>query len=107
MEEEDGASFSVVSPGVVRATFSTAEMQGDLAESTGGTEELDEETKAMMTAAFEGHSITLKISGKRIVESNMTISADGTSAEQIIPLTDLMNGNAELPDELFAVVDTN
>jgi hypothetical protein len=109
LQEEDGAKFEVVSPGVVRASFSTKEMQGDLAESAGGAagEEMDEETKAMMATYFEGHNITLKISGKKIVESNMTISADGTSAEQIIPLIDLMNGTSTLPEEIYAVVDTN
>jgi hypothetical protein len=108
LQEEDGAKFAVVSPGVVRATFSTKEMQGDLAETTGaGGEEMDEETKAMMTAAFEGHNVTLRISGKKIVESNMTVSADGTSAEQVIPLIELMNGTTTLPEEIYAVVDTN
>jgi hypothetical protein len=105
LEGEDGATFTVVEPGVVRAAFSTAEMQGDLASTTGATEQ-DEQTKAMMTMMFEGKTLTLRIGGKKVTDTNMTLSADGTSAEQVIPLLDLMNGTAELPPELYVVVDT-
>ena len=41
----------------------------------------DEETKAMMTAFFEGHFITIKVGGKKITDTNMTLAADSTSAE--------------------------
>jgi hypothetical protein len=34
----------------------------------------------------------------------MTLAGDGKSAEQVIPFLDLINGTAELPDELYAVV---
>jgi hypothetical protein len=102
-ESDDGAKFEVVGPGLVKATFSTAEMSGEVA----GGEEQDEETKAMMQAFFEGHFITLRVTGNEIVESNMTIADDKKSADVKIPFLDLINKTAELPAELYAVVKTN
>jgi hypothetical protein len=99
---DDGVKFEVVSPGVVKASFSTADMKSEL-----GTEEQDEETKAMMQAFFEGHSITLRISGKEVLDTNMTLSADKKSAETVIPFLDLINGTVDLPPELYATVRTN
>ena len=37
----------------------------------------------------------------------MTLSADKTAAEIKIPFLDLINGTAKLPEELYAVVQTN
>lgn len=102
-EGDDGAKFEVVGPGLVKASFSTAEMSGEL----GGDEAMDEESKAMMQAFFEGHSVTIRISGKEIVDTNMTLAADKKSAEQVIPFLDLINGTADLPPELYATVKTN
>ncbi len=100
--EEDGASFTVVSPGVVRVAFKTDDMKGEL-----GTEGQDEQTKQMMQAFFEGHAITIRIKGKEVTDTNMTLSADKTSAEIVIPFLDLINGTVELPAELYATVKTN
>jgi hypothetical protein len=100
---ENDATFEVVSPGVVKVSFPTADMLGDEM----GTEGQDEQTKAMMTALFEGKTVTIRVRGRQITESNMTISADGTSAEVAIPFLDLINGTADLPPELTATVDTN
>jgi hypothetical protein len=99
---DDGATFEVVSPGVVKVSFSTKDMSGEL-----GTEGQDEQTKAMMLALFEGHNITLRVHGKEVIDTNMTKSADGTSAEIVIPFLDLLNGTAKLPETLFATVKTN
>lgn len=99
--DDGGGKFAVVSPGVVKVTFSTAEMQGEM-----GTEQ-DEETKAMMVALFEGKTVTIRVRGKKISDTNMTLSADGTTAETVIPFLDLINGNTNLPAELYATVDTN
>jgi len=101
--EDDGAKIEVVSPGVVKISFTTADMQDDL----GGEEATDEETKAMMAALFADRTVTLRIKGKEITDSNMTVSADKTSAEVVIPFLDLLNGTTELPPELYATVKTN
>jgi hypothetical protein len=97
---DDGAKFEVVSPGVVKVSFTTEEMKGEL-----GTEGQDAETKAMMQQFFEGHSITIRIKGKEVVDTNMT--KNGNSAEIVIPFLDLINGTVNLPPELYATVKVN
>ena len=59
----------------------------------------------MMKTYFEGHTITIRIKGKKVLETNMTKVGDN-AAETVIQFTDLLDGKADLPDELFAVVDT-
>lgn len=103
LNESDGpsedASFTVVSPGVVRVAFKTEDMSGQV------TEGQDEQTAAMMKAYFEGHTATIRIKGKRILDTNMTRVGDDT-AELVIQFTDLLEGSANLPAEVYAVVDT-
>ena len=60
----------------------------------------------MMKTYFEGHTATIRIKGKKILETNMTKVGDN-AAEMVIKFTDLLDGKANLPPELFAVVDTN
>lgn len=99
---EEGVRFSSAGPGLVRVAFDTADMEGDL--SASGGEQMDEETRKMMEAYFQGHFITLKVSGGQITETNMTKAGDGLSAETKISFVDLLNGKADLPDELYAIV---
>ena len=75
----EDTSFTVVSPGVVRVAFSTKEMSSQV------TEGQDEDTAKMMKAYFEGHNITIRIKGKKVTDTNMTLAADGTAAELVIP----------------------
>lgn len=104
---KQSATFTVVSPGVVRAAMKTADMKADLNASTGSEEQMDDETKAMMAAFFEGRALTVKFSGREILESNMDIAADKKSATKVIPFLDLINGTVDLPDELYAVIKVN
>ena len=97
----EDATFTVVSPGVVRVAFKTDGMAGQV------TKDQDEQTAAMMKQYFEGHTATIRVKGKKITDTNMTLSADGTSSELVIPFTELFDGTAKLPPELYAVVDTN
>ncbi|ODT48266.1 hypothetical protein [Devosia sp. 63-57] len=97
---ESGMSFTDIGNGLVRVALPTVAMKKEL----GADEEMDEETKQMVLAFFEGHSITLTISGAEVTDTNMTRAADGKSASQVIPMLDLINGTVDLPDELFAVV---
>ncbi len=100
---DDGMTFTVVSPGVVRVGFPTNELTADV---TKGSEGADgAQALAMMRPYFEDRSIKVRIKGKRIVESNMTVS--GNAAETTLLWTDLLDGKADVPAELFAVVDTN
>jgi hypothetical protein len=105
----DDATFTEVSPGVIRVAFKTSEMKSQVAEGAGGGTS-DAETAqamAMIKPYFEGHTISITIKGKKITETNMTKSGDGMSATTEIPFNDLLDGKADIPDELFAVVDTN
>lgn len=96
----EDASFTVVSPGVVRVSFKTENMSSQV------TEGQDEQTAQMLKAYLDGHNVTIRIKGKKVTETNMTLSGDGRSAEIVIPFLELIDGSAALPDELFAVVDT-
>ncbi len=101
-DEDSKPVFTTVSPGVVRVAVQTAGMASDL-----GSGDEDEQTKAMMKQFFDGHFLTIRFGGNEVTESNMTISADKSSAEIVIPFLDLMNGTAKLPEELYAVIKTN
>jgi hypothetical protein len=96
----EDASFTVVSPGVVRVAFATENMSSQV------TEGQDEETAQMMKAYLDGHNVTIRIKGNKVIETNMTLSGDGKAAEIVIPFLGLIDGTANLPKELFAVVDT-
>lgn len=98
--KDDGAKFEVVSPGVVKVSFTTEDMKGEL-----GTDGQDEETKAMMVQFFEGHAITIRIKGKEILDTNM--QKTDNAAEIVIPFLDLINGTVDLPPELYATVKVN
>jgi hypothetical protein len=100
-EGDSKPTFTLVSPGVVRVAVATKDMAGDL-----GKEE-DPQTAEMMKQLFEGHFLTIRFGGVEVIESNMTISDDKTSAEIKIPFLELMDGSAKLPEELYAVVKTN
>jgi len=93
--------FTVVSPGVVRVAFPTKDMAGNLGKDN------DPQSAAMMKQMFDGHFVTIRISGKAITDTNLTLNADKTAAEIKIPFLDLINGTAKLPEELYAVVQTN
>ena len=99
-EGDSKPTFTAVSPGVVRVAFPTKDMAGDLGKDS------DPQTAAMMKQMFDGHYVTLRITGRQISESNMTINGDKTAAEMKIAFLDLINGTAKLPDELYAVVQT-
>jgi hypothetical protein len=101
-EGDSKPTFTPVSPGVVRVAFPTKGMAGDL-----GKDNSDPQTAAMMKQMFDGHFVTLRISGKAISDTNMTLTPDKTAAEIKIPFLDLISGTTKLPDELYAVVQTN
>lgn len=103
----EDASFTEVSPGVIKVTFKTSEMKSQVAEGAGGGSAEDAQALAMIKPYFEGHTISITIKGKKITETNMTASDDGTSATTEIPFNDLLDGKATVPDELYAIVDTN
>lgn len=98
----DDARFEVVSPGVVKVIFPTKDMTSDIT-----SDAQDAQTKAMMQAFFEGKTVTLRVRGREVIDTNMTKSPDGASAEIVLPFLDLINGTANVPAELYATVRTN
>lgn len=98
--DEPSIVFAAAGSGLVRVSLPTAEMKAEI----GADEAMDEETKKMVEAFFAGHFITLRFAGAEVTETNMTLSADKTAAETKIKFLDLIQGTAELPDELFAIV---
>lgn len=108
----EDASFTEVSPGVIRVAFKTSQMKSQVAEGAGGgaqgaSEAETAQAMAMIKPYFEGKKISITIKGKKITETNMTASGDGTSATTEIPFNDLLDGKSTVPDELYAIVDTN
>ncbi|MCP8883142.1 hypothetical protein NIM87_06500 [Devosia sp. XJ19-1] len=99
-QDEGGMTFTEAGPGLVRVALPTADIQAEL----GAEDDMDEETRQMVEAFFEGRTMTIAISGAEVVDTNMTRTADGKRAEQVIPLLDLINGAANLPAEIYAVV---
>lgn len=101
--EDEGIVIEDLGGGQVKVGFPTGELAEDIADQAGGADS-DPQLEAMIASMFEGHAITFVISGGEIVESNMTIAADGQSASYEIPFNALLGGTADLPDELYAIV---
>ncbi|HTN61912.1 MAG TPA: hypothetical protein VL147_10185 [Devosia sp.] len=93
-------TFTPAGDGLVRVALPTAEIKGDL----GIDEAMDEQTRQMVEAFFKGHAITLHFSGLDVTDTNMTLAPDKKSAEAVIGFLDLIEGTADLPDEIYAVV---
>jgi hypothetical protein len=99
---EEGLVMEAIGNGQVRVAFPTGDLADDIAEQAGT--ESDPQLEAMIAAMFEGHGIVISVSGGEILDTNMTVSEDGQSASYEIPFTLLLSGEAELPEEIFAVV---
>jgi hypothetical protein len=90
--------FTAQADGSVRVAIPTTDMMGDMGKET------DPQTQEMMKQMFENHFITLRVGGSEVTDTNMTLSDDHKTAEIKIAFTDLINGTAKLPEELYAVV---
>jgi hypothetical protein len=99
---DDGGSKPVITTnddGTVRIAIATKDMMGNL-----GADQ-DEQTQAMMKQMFEGHFLTIRFGGREIVDSNMEAAPDSAEYVEIkIPFLGLMDGSADLPDELYAII---
>lgn len=100
--EQGGPMIEAVGGGQVRVSFPTGELADAMAEDTGAQD--DPQMQAMIAAMFEGRAITLTVGGGIISDTNMDMAADGKSATYQIPFTSLFAGSADLPAEIFAVV---
>lgn len=103
LESEDGGpTIEAIGNGRVRVSFPTGELAAAVSAESGA--EQDPQMMAMMTQMFDGHFITLSVTGGEIVETNMERAEDGVTARHQIPFAALMTGDLDLPEELFAVV---
>lgn len=91
-------SFTQAGPGLVRITLATAGLTDEI------RQDQDSEAAALLDGLFAGRSLMLRFTGKAVTETNMDLGKDGKSAEKRIPLLDLIHGEADLPDQLYAVV---
>lgn len=99
-EDGQGPLIEAIGNGQVRVSFPTGDITDSLADSMGG--EQDPQMMAMITQMFEGHAITLTVTGGEIVDTNMEV--EGQTASFELPFTALFEGTIELPEELFAIV---
>lgn len=91
----DGMTIERRDGGLLFVSFDLQDVTSDLTDAT--EQEGGEEMKAMLAAAFEGHAITMNITGSDIVETNGQVSGDGKTASLTIPLDTLITGDVELP----------
>ena len=120
---KENVTFTSPGPGLVRVAWPTKELSSGLDQAAAGSaaggadasgaasdaeaKKAADQMKAAMGAYFAGHFLTLSVSGGEITDTNMTLAADKQSASDKIPFTDLLNGTAKFPDELYAVVKVN
>jgi len=118
---KESVTFTSPGPGLVRVAWPTKELSSGLDAAASGSaaggasgaasdaeaKKAADQMKAAMGAYFAGHFLTLSVSGGEITDTNMTLAADKQSASDKIPFTDLLNGTAKFPDELYAVVKVN
>jgi hypothetical protein len=99
--DDSGSKPTIVTQddGTVRIGIPTKDMVGDLGSGD------DPETAAMLKQMFEGRFLTIRFGGAEILESNMEPAPDSDEYVEIkIPFLSLMDGTAELPEELYAVI---
>lgn len=93
----EGMSIERRDGGLIFVAFDLGDLTEDVAPSDDEGPEA-EEMKDMMAAAFVGHAITINLSGAEIVETNGTMSDDGTTATLTIPLESLFAEETDLPE---------
>lgn len=98
--DDGGATpvFTANPDGTVRVAIKTEGMMGELGSGD------DPQAQAMLKQMFDGHFVTIRLGGNTIVDTNLTKTPDGKYGEVKIAFLDLINGTAELPEELYAVI---
>lgn len=99
---EDGSpspTATDMGDGTVRVTFPMGDLTSDLDEMT-----QDPQAAAMFRPMFEGHSISISISGSEIVSTNGALSDDGRRASISFELIELFDEQPDVPEVFEAVV---
>jgi len=101
-ENDDGSpspTATDLGDGTVRIVFPMGDMTADMDEMTA-----DPQMAAMFRPMFEGHSITISVSGAEIVSTNGTLSDDGRKASVSINLVELFDEQPDIPEMFESVV---
>jgi len=98
-EGEPSPTATDLGDGTVRVTFPMGDLTADLDEMTA-----DPQMAAMFRPMFEGHAISISVSGAEIVSTNGTVSDDGRRATLSFELTELFDEQPDLPEVFEAVV---
>lgn len=93
-------SFEAQADGMVRIALPTQQLR----RAASAAAALDPESQTIIAALFHNRKIVIRFSGAEVGETNMTLAKDAQSASKEIAILDLINGTAELPEELYAVV---
>ncbi len=109
-EINEGMTIERRDGGLIYVAFDLSDLTGEMGlDDMGmGDEEMGAEEQAqmaaMMSGMFEGHSMVMRITGAKVIETNGTISDDGKSASYELPLTALFDEELELPETFHALV---
>ncbi len=99
---EDGSpspTATDLGDGTVRVTFPMGDLTSDMDEMTA-----DPQMAAMFRPMFEGHAISISISGAEIVSTNGTVSDDGRRASISFGLIELFDEQPDIPEVFETVV---
>ncbi|MBU1176042.1 MAG: hypothetical protein KKH72_11625 [Alphaproteobacteria bacterium] len=98
---EPQPTIETVGPRQFKVSFPAGSLQEDMSGQAGG----DAEALEMMKQMFEGHAITIRVSGGTIIDTNMTKNEAGDAAETVLPFIAIIEGTADIPDVVYAVVE--
>lgn len=98
---DEGYEIERLDADTMRVSFDLSEMMND-----SKPEEDLGEMEEMLRASFQGHAITMNVSGAEIVETNGTVSEDGKTATFVIPLEKMLDEDPGLPSSFDVTVKT-
>ncbi|MBV7379869.1 hypothetical protein [Maritimibacter dapengensis] len=94
----DGITVTELNDGNLSVSFDLTAMTSDLP-----PPEERAQVAAMFGAAFDGHAITMSVVAEEIIATNGEISADGTTAKLVIPLTEMFSAGVPNVPNAFDV----
>lgn len=97
-EGEPVPTLTKTGPDTVRVSFPLSSFSEDMGADG------DPQMRDMILQAFEGKTLSMRVSGGTITDTNMTLVDGGKAAELEASFVDLITGEAGLPGEAYAVV---
>lgn len=94
----DGVEVARLDNGNLRVVFDLSDITADMP-----SREERVQMAAMFGDAFAGHAITMSVVGEEIVETNGTVSEDGTTARFALQLADMFSPTPPAIPETFHV----